>query len=210
MVLVMVLLVDAQQDQKAKDILDKVSAKTGTFKTISADFAFTMQNKEMEINEVTEGTIKLKGQKYYVDLPNVNNGVEVYSNGVTIWNYMKEGNQVTISNIDEENNELMDPSTLFSIYEKGFDSKFIAEKKIGNTIVYQLELYPDSDEFDVSKISISIDKTSMMIHSAVLNSTDGNLYGIEVKKIETDKDFADSVFEFDSNKYPDIEIIDFR
>ena len=54
----------AQQDVKAKEILDEVSNKTSSYKSIVADFVFTMQNKEMEIDERNEGTIKLKGQKY--------------------------------------------------------------------------------------------------------------------------------------------------
>jgi len=209
-VLFVVVLVQAQQDEKAKGILNKVSEKTRSYSTISADFSFAMENKEMEIEEKTEGTIKLKGQKYVVDLPSVNNGVKVYSDGETLWNYMSEGNQVTISDVEEDGSELMDPSALFTIYEKGFDSKFIAEKKVAGKTVYQIELFPSTDEYDVSKILISIDKATMMIQAATLHSTDGNLYSIEVKKLETDKDFPDSDFIFNSSDYPDLEEIDWR
>lgn len=198
----------AQQDEKAKGILDKVSEKTRSFKTISADFIFTMQNIEMEINEKYEGSIKLKGQKYCVNLPDV--GMRVFSDGTTVWNYMKDGNQVTISDIDDESSELMDPSSLFSIYEKGFNSKFISEKNVGNKVLYQIDLFPDNTMQDISKISISIDKGSMMLHSALLYGTDGNLYGIELKKLETNIEFAESDFMFDTSKYGDVEIIDFR
>ena len=102
-VLFLSLLLTAQQDPKAKNILDEVSAKSRTFKTISADFVFSMENKVMSINEKNDGAIKLKGQKYFVDLPGA--GVKVYSNGKTIWNYMKKGNQVTISTIEDAGSE---------------------------------------------------------------------------------------------------------
>ncbi|KAF0237757.1 MAG: gliding motility-like [Prolixibacteraceae bacterium] len=207
-VLFLSLLLTAQQDPKAKNILDEVSAKSRTFKTISADFVFSMENKVMSINEKNDGAIKLKGQKYFVDLPGA--GVKVYSNGKTIWNYMKKGNQVTISTIEDAGSELMDPSSLFSIYEKGFTSKFIAEKNVGGKPVYQIDLFPDNKEYDVSKISIEINKTTMMIQSAQLFGTDGNIYGIVVKKMETDKDFPDGEFTFDPSKFPDVEIIDLR
>ena len=105
-VLLLTVLVYAQQDQKAKEILDKVSEKTRFYSTISADFSFSIRNVEMEIDEKNEGTIKLKGQKYCVDLPDVNGGVKVFSDGITLWNYMKNGNQVTISEIEEEGSEL--------------------------------------------------------------------------------------------------------
>jgi outer membrane lipoprotein-sorting protein len=196
------------QDSKAKEILDQVSEKTRTYSSFSADFTFSMENKEMEIDEKNEGSIKLKGQKYCVTLPDI--GVEVFSDGETLWNYMKDGNQVTISNIDDENSELMDPSSIFTIYERGFQSKFVAETKVNGKTVYQINLFPDSDEYDVSKIEIAIDKVTMMISSASLYGTDGNLYGIVVKKLEPNKDYPDSDFIFDAENYPDVEIIDFR
>ena len=198
--------VDAQTDAKAKGILDEVSAKTRSFKTISADFSFSMENKAMSINEKNDGSIKLKGQKYFVDLPGA--GIKVYSDGKTNWNYMKQGNQVTISTREEGSSELMDPSSLFSIYEKGFTSKFVAEKTVGGKVVYQIDLFPDKKEYDVSKISIEINKSSMMIQSAQLFGTDGNLYGITVKKMETNKEFTDSEFAFDVKNFPDVEVID--
>jgi outer membrane lipoprotein-sorting protein len=198
----------AQQGLKAKSILDDVSAKTRSYKTISADFSFSMENKAMSINEKNDGSIKLKGQKYLVDLPGA--GVKVYSDGKTNWNYMKQGNQVTISTIEDSGSELMDPSSLFSIYEKGFTSKFIAEKTVAGKIVYQIDLFPDKKEFDVSKITLEINKSTMMIQSAQLHGTDGNLYGLVVKKMETDKDFPDNDFMFDAKKFPDVEIIDLR
>ncbi len=82
----------------------------------------------MDIHEKNEGSIKIKGKKYVVSIPE--SGYQIYSDGTTIWNYMKDGNQVTISNIDDDSNELMDPANLFNIYEKGFKSKFVEEKTI--------------------------------------------------------------------------------
>lgn len=196
------------QDAKAKEILDQVSEKTRTYSSIYAEFTFSMVNTEMDINEKNNGTIKLKGQKYCVELPEV--GVEVFSDGTTLWNYMKEGNQVTVSNIDDESSELMDPSSIFTIYERGFKSEFVAEKKVGGKTVYQINLFPDSDEHDVSKIEVSIDKATMMISAATLHGTDGNLYGILVKKMETDKDFTDADFVFNKANHGDVEEIDFR
>lgn len=202
-------IASAQQDMKAKNILDEVSKKAQSYKTISADFVFTMQNKEMEINEKNEGTIKLKGKKYVVNLPDV--GVNVYSDGKAVWSYMKDGNQVTISNIDDQSNELMDPSSLFSIYEKGFKSKYVGAKKEGNKIYDQIDLFPEKEDVqDVSKVTILIDKSIMMIHSAEMYTTDDNIYGILVKKMETSKDYPDSDFVFNPANYKDIEVIDLR
>ena len=196
------------QDDKSKDILDKVTENTKSFKTISADFLYSMNNDEMDIHEKDEGSIKIKGKKYVVSIPE--SGFQMYSDGTTIWNYMKNGNQVTISNIDDAGNELVDPANLFNIYEKGFKSKFVEEKTLEGKAVYIIDLFPESDDQDVKKITITIDKATMMIHSAQLSSTDGNIYGIDVKKLETNQDLPDSDFVFNKDKYPDLEVIDLR
>lgn len=201
-------IVNAQNDAKAKQILDEVSAKTKTFKSLSADFVFSMVNKEMDINEENAGTIKMKGQKYTVALPGT--GFEIYSDGNSIWTYMKDGNQVTVTDVEEGSDMLDNPASIFSIYEKGFKSKFIAEKTEGGKTLDQIELYPDSDEYQVTKIEVWINKSTMMLDKATLHSTDGNLYGIVVKKMNTNSDFPDSDFVFDASKHPDVEVIDLR
>ncbi|WP_163323636.1 LolA family protein [Draconibacterium mangrovi] len=198
----------SQSDAKAKKILDEVSAKTKEIKSMSASFVFSLVNEEIEVNDKFNGNIKVKGKKYCVQLPDM--GVEVFSNGETIWNYMKDGNQVTISNIDDESSELMDPSSLFSIYERGFRSEFVEEKTEGGKTLYHINLFPDSDTYDVTMIEVAIDKAEMMIHSATLHSTDGNLYGILVKEMDTNTGFDDSEFVFNAANHADVEVIDFR
>jgi outer membrane lipoprotein-sorting protein len=63
---------------------------------------------------------------------------------------------------------------------------------------------------DVSKVTILIDKLTMMIHSAEMYTTDDNIYGVLVKKMETDKNYPDSDFVFNPSDYNDVEVIDLR
>ena len=198
----------AQQDEKAKNILDQMSEKTRSYKTIEAEFSYSMDNSEMDIHEAYSGSIKLKGDSYVVNVPE--SGFIIYSDGETQWNYMEDGNQVTISSVDEESGDLDQPSAIFNLYEKGFQSKFIEEKTEGNKVLYIIELYPEDDFQDISKITLAVDKSTLMIDSAILSSTDDTLYTIKVNKMETNKSLPDSEFVFNADDYEDIEIIDFR
>lgn len=209
LVLFFALTAGAQTDAKAKQILAEMSEKMSSFKTISAVFAFSLENKEMGIYEENEGTIMIKGEKYVVDLPDV--GIKVFSDGSTVWNYMEDGNQVTITNSDDNENELMDPRTLFTIYEKGgFIPKFAGEKNIGSEKVSQIELVPETNQHDVSKIMLYVGKSDKMINSALIYGTDKNIYGIKVKNIDTVTDYPDNTYVFNPDDYGDVEIIDFR
>ena len=207
-ILLMAISSMAAQDEKAEVILEEVSEKTRSYETVSVDFIFSMDNEEMEIHEQNEGSIQLKGQKYMVNLPDI--GVKVYSDGITVWNYMEDGNQVTISSIDSESSELMNPTSLFNIYEKDFKSKYIGEKTIEGEAFYEIELYPDKEKHDVSKVSLLIYKSEMMLSAATLYGNDGNLYGIKVQNMKTDIGLPDDYFEFNPGEFNDIEIIDFR
>jgi len=105
---------------------------------------------------------------------------------------------------------LMDPAALFSIYEKDFNSKFVKDSTVAGKAIHIVELLPDNDALDVSKISVNVDKNTMMIQSAILHSNDGNQYVIEIKNMVTNKNFPDSDFVFDAGKFPDVEVIDLR
>lgn len=205
-ILISVTVLQAQQEDRSKAILDQVTEKTKSFKTISAEFSFTNDNDEMDIHENIDGSIKIKDKKYVLTLPEM----QIYSNGETIWNYMENGNQVTISNIDDTGSDLMDPANLFNIYEKGFQSKFVEEKTVDGKAVYVIDLFPETDEQDVVKITITINKSTMMLQSAQLLSTDGNTYGIDIKTLEPDKDIPDSELAFNPDNFSDLEVIDLR
>ena len=205
-ILISVTVLQAQQEDRSKGILDQVTEKTKSFKTISAEFSFTNDNDEMDIHENIDGSIKIKGEKYVLTLPEM----QIFSNGESIWNYMENGNQVTISNIDDTGSDLMDPANLFNIYEKGFQSKFVEEKTVDGKAVYVIDLFPETDEQDVVKITITINKSTMMLQSAQLLSTDGNTYGIDIKTLEPDKDIPDSELVFNPNNFSDLEVIDLR
>ena len=83
----------AQTDQKARQILEQASKKMQSFQTISVAFSFTMENTKMNIHEKNNGLLLMKSKKYQVKLPDM--GMQIFSDGQTVWNYMKEASQVT-------------------------------------------------------------------------------------------------------------------
>jgi len=205
----MFVAVYAQQDERAKNILAQVSQKTSSFQSIQADFSFSMVNTILGINEKNDGNIVLKGKKYFLDIPDF--GVKIFSDERTTWNYMKNGNQVTISNVGDNSDDLMDPASLLNIYEKGFNSRFVKDSTIAGKAVHIIELLPDNNNaMDVSRVNVNIDRNTMMVQSALLYGTDGNQYVIEIKNMVTNKNFPDSDFVFDAGKFLDVEIIDLR
>ena len=54
----------AQQDAKAKEILDRLAQKTKTYETMKADFTYIYESLQQKVNDTTTGTIYIKGNKY--------------------------------------------------------------------------------------------------------------------------------------------------
>lgn len=198
----------SQQDANAKEILEKVTKTTQSHASIEAKFSFEMSNPSANIQEKSSGTIVMKNKKYKLDIPQM--GLQITCNGTTIWTYMVNSNEVSISNLDESTDELMDPAKIFTIYERGFNYKFAGESVDGGVPVYNIDLTPQKPTGDIQKIKIMIDKQKMLIRGANMTGKDGNNYKVSVNQFKTDEVYADSDFVFDPKKYKGIEIVDMR
>lgn len=198
----------SQQDAKAKGILEKVTKTTQSYSSIEAKFSFEMNNPAQKIQEKSTGSIILKNKKYKLNIPQL--GLEVTCDGKTIWTYMVKSNEVNISNLDEQTDDLMDPAKIFTIYERGFNYKFAGESVDAGVPVYSIELTPQKPTGEIQKILIMIDKQKMLIRGANMSGKDGNKYNVSVSQFITDGVYKDSDFVFDSKKYKDIEIVDMR
>ena len=205
---VFVLVGYSQQDAKAKEILEKVTKTTQSLASLYAKFSFEMNNKAENIKDKSVGSIVLKKKKYKLNIPQM--GLQVTCDGKTIWTYMVNSNEVTVANLDESTDELMDPAKIFTIYEKGFNYKFISETVEAGVPVYNIELTPQKPTGDVQKIKLMINKQKMLIHGAVMTGKDGNTIIVAVTQLKTDGVYADSDFVFDSKKYKGIEVVDMR
>ncbi|WP_372773850.1 outer membrane lipoprotein carrier protein LolA [Mangrovibacterium sp.] len=206
--LLMVLTVSAQIDQKAKSILENVSQKTRSYATIQANFDYIMDNKQMDIHEENKGNIIMKGDKYLLKLSDL--GLEIYCNGSEVSTYMKDANEVTISPLDDETGEMMNPSKIFTIYEDGFSYRFVEEKVIEGKNSYLIDLFPENDDIEYSKIRILIDKEKLLIRKAEMYAQEGNVYIIRVNDFKTDVQAPDAMFSFDKAKHPGVDVIDLR
>ncbi len=103
------------QDAKAKAILDKVSNKTRQYASITSDFTFTLEDKAADLKQTQEGTLKMKGKKYYIKLGDNH----IYSDGDTRWTYNEDMNEVYID-FAEGGEDALNPSEIYTIWETGF------------------------------------------------------------------------------------------
>jgi outer membrane lipoprotein-sorting protein len=195
----------SQSDPKSKSILNKVTETTKSYSSITASFDFTMQNTNVGLKETSSGNLILQKENYKLTF----NGFEIFSNGKIQWTYMPDANEVTINNADNEEEEIINPATIFNIYEKGFKNTFAGEFTNNGKKVFRIELTPlEIKEF--TKIMLDIEQSTNQIVSATLLGTDKNTYIITVKSMITNKNYDASTFVFNTKKNPKVQVVDMR
>lgn len=193
----------AQNDPKAKEILDKSSAKFKAYPAVEVDFDLSMENKAENINETHKGKAWMKGNMYKLDVMDVEN----FYDGKNIYTYMPEANEVNIKNPNEEEEEMLNPTTLFDIHNKGFVQKLV---NTTNGVAY-IELTPTDNKRNFKKIGIWINSATSMIQKVTSFGKDGNNVVITLNSVKQPSPApADSFFKFDTKKYPGVEVVDMR
>ena len=205
--LCMGMLVIAQtNDPAAKQILDGVSAKFKTFKSVKATFTYKVENAAGKNLSTKTGSILMKGTKYRVSF----GGQEIFCNGTTIWNYDKDANEVTISKLDASSG-MITPQKLFTnFYDKDFLYILNGEKKVGARTIQEIEMTPVDKSKPFHKVYVQVDKTAKTIYSTKVLENAGNRYSYTIGSMSTNMTLDDAQFAFDKTKYPGVNEVDLR
>lgn len=205
--LLIIVTISAQSqvtDKKAIEILDKLSAKTKTYKSIKIDFTFKMENQKEKISESKNGIIILKGDKYNLNI----SGQKVFCDGKTSWTYIKDADEVHINNVSNNDNSIS-LNTLLSDYNKNFRSKLIRKEMQKGKEVYIIDLMPLQGK-TYHRVRLTILTEKLQVLSAVVYDKNGTNYSYIVNSFITDEPVADDNFTFKKSDYPKAEIIDMR
>jgi len=206
--LVIATSIMAQQDPKAKEVLDKLSQTTRSFKTIQIEFSFTLENKKNNVNQTNEGEVTLKGKSYRLHMPVFS--MEIFCDGVTTWSYLTEAKECNVTGVDEDKEGALNPANIFTIYEKGFNFTYIGEENLTGKTVQVLDLFPVDKSKEFTKVRLYVDKAKSQIAKAQTFNKDGNTYILVLKTMKTNADLKDDYFKFDKSKYPGVEMNDMR
>ncbi len=188
------------QNDKARSILDDVSARTKAYKSIKIDFTYKMENPGQNINESFSGTLFSKGDSYKL----LFSGQEVISDGKTVWTFLKDAGEVQVNEATKDDDSFT-PTNLLSTYSDNFKAKLINE----DSKQYVIELTPVQKK-NFNKVKVIIDKAKKNISSLTIFDKNGSTYTYTVKKFETDAAFKDSMFTFKAEDHPGVDVIDMR
>ncbi len=195
----------AQHDAKSKDMLDKLSAKTKAYKTVEVKFSFNITNKDQNIDQTQTGTLKMKGEKYYLKLDDK----EIFCDGKEVTTYSKETNEAQVIGVDELDQDGMSPKNMFTIYEQGFKTKVKSEQKDkqGRNVM-TIDLYPlKPTEKDYTMVRLDVDKDKIEFIKATILGKNGSYYYYTITDMTPNIEMDDNIFIFDKTKYKGVKVI---
>lgn len=194
------------KDPKAKEILDKLSAKNKSYKSITADFEFRLINQVEGLDDKQKGKIIVKNDMYKLTLAEQ----EIICNSKLVWTYLKDAKEVQISEVSEDDEQgFMNPKKIFTLYEEGFKYVLGDDQTKNGIEVNEIRLYPEMPgDKPFHTVLLYIDKAKTQIQSVEVKSKDGNIFIYTLNNFSGEKSYQDSFFTFVTPK--GVEEIDLR
>jgi outer membrane lipoprotein-sorting protein len=195
----------AQQDPKAGKILDAMSQKYRTMKAFKADFAQTLENPSAKVKETMAGNILVSGEKYRLGV----SGQEIISDGKLMWTFLKDANEVTITESDDEA-EAMAPSKIFDMYKKGYKYAYAGTETVEGGKYDVIELSPEDRKNPIYKVRLFISQKDKTLKSWEMFRNNGSRYIYTIKNFEANPTLATDEFTFNKSKHKGVSVVDLR
>lgn len=195
----------AQQDPKAGKILDAVSAKYTALKSFQASFTQTLENPAAKLKQNITGDVTVSDQKYHLKA----SGQEVINDGKTTWTYLKNENEVNISESDPSNQD-MSPAQMYSMYKKGYKYTYVKSLKDGGVASDLIELSPEDRKNDVFKVQLVVGTADKAIHSVKTFKKNGTRTTFTLKNFKANVPVTATTFAFDKAQHPGVKVVDLR
>lgn len=179
-------------------VVDKIQKKYEQITDFHAGFSQEAEVKALNKVQKAEGEVWFKKPgkmrwNYYSPAKD-----EIISDGNTLWYYNQEEKQVIetpLSKVSDTETTSTLLSGLGNIKEL-FDVSFANPGVQGAPGSYLLDLRPKTEEEGYNKVTIAVDKNTMLVNTMYLYDPFGNLTTVNLTNISVDKGVPDSLFVF--------------
>ncbi|GAB4165605.1 MAG: outer membrane lipoprotein carrier protein LolA [Winogradskyella sp.] len=189
----------AQNDAKAESLLTEVSNKIKTYKNISLDFKYELNNMSENIKQETRGDVVIEGEKYKLNIL----GVTRIFDGDSLYTISPEDEEVTISSTNTDDEGTITPSKMLSFYEDGYTFKMDIIQNVKGRKIQYIKLTPMDTNSEIKHVLLGIDATTKHIYNLIEVGKNGTKTTLTVNSFQTDQPISETLFTFDEGKYAD-------
>ena len=195
------------QYENLDTVVDKIQNKYEQIKDFHADFTQEANVKALNKVQKAEGEVWFKKpgmMRWNYQEPRKD---EIVSDGQTLWFYNEEEKQVILSRLSQVSDTGTATTLLSGLgrIKELFKASFSDSKEFASDGNYLIDLQPKEDEEDFNKVTVSVDKDTMIVSTMYLYDPYGNLTKVSLDNIEINGGVSDSLFDF---QVPDgVEVI---
>ncbi len=190
------------QDKQAKELLDDVTAKIKSYKNITIDFKYNLNNTKENINQESKGNVTIEGNKYVLNFM----GATKIFDGKKTYTVVPEDEEVTVSSVNDSDEKSVTPAKMLTFFNSGYKySMDILQNVKGRKIQY-IKLIPNSSKDQRKEVLLGIDTQTKHIYNLIEVGKNGTKTTLTVNSFKTNQPLSKNQFIFVANKYPNYYI----
>jgi outer membrane lipoprotein-sorting protein len=194
--------VQAQDAQKAKALLDEVSAKIKSYDNITIEFKYALNNPKENINQESKGNVTLKGNLYHLNFM----GVTKIFDGKKVYTIVPEDEEISISKFDDSDKDAVTPNKMLTFFNSGFKYSWDIVQNVKGRKIQYVKLVPISSKDQRKEVLIGIDVQTKHIYNLIEIGKNGTRTTLTVNSFKTDQPLSKNHFTFTESKYPNYYI----
>ena len=191
----------AQNSQKAKSLLDQVTAKVKSYENISIEFKYSVSNPKENLNQESKGTVVLKGNNYVLNFM----GITRIFDGKKVYNIVPEDEEITISKYDGQKDE-MTPAKMLTFFNSGYKYTWDILQNVKGRKIQYIKLNPLDAKDKTKEVLLGIDVQTKHIYNVIQTEKDGTKMVITINSFKTNQPLSKNHFTFTESKYPNYYI----
>ncbi len=174
----------------------EVEQKYRSLKDLSMDFTRNLKSEIFETQRETKGKMYLKNpDKFRIETKEE----VIVTDGKFLWNYSEQNEQVIKSRLDKSKN-IFKPNQYLSNFRKEYKTELGDGEKIDKIECYKLVLTPKEEDLFITKMTIWIDKKSLLARKLEYRDSNDNQITLLLDKIKINKGLKDSKFVFKASE----------
>ena len=190
------------QDNKAKELLNKVTTLVKSYDNIVIDFKYSLYNAKENINQNSKGNVTMKGNQYVLNFM----GVTKIYDGKKTYTIVPEDEEVTISTVNENDDSAVTPSKMLTFFNTGYKCTMDKLEDIKGRKIQYVKLIPTNAKDQRKEILLGIDAQTKHIYNLIETGKKGTKTTLTVNSFKTNQPLSKNQFTFVASKYPNYYI----
>ena len=192
----------AQSAEKAKSLLDEVSAKMGAYENMYIGFSQTLSNEEAGIKEGDEppiiGEINLNGEKYRLNYL----GNHFIYDGAKLYVINHDEKEISISDNDlSDDDGFIYPSKLLTFYKEGYNLEMGKLQNIKGKKIQFVTLNPIDSNSEIIMVELGIDVKTKHIYKLIQTGINASKTMFTINEFKKNEDLSENFFSLNKTKY---------